>query len=91
MPPREVGLTTKDQSPGEFTVVQTTSESFSVPVFTGLEEVYQSNLKEIEVDNPDLQLINIQWEMLFSRVRWWSLLFGTLFQLWNQYTQKPNE
>lgn len=47
MPPRKDGLTTKDQSSGEFMVVQTTSESFSVPVFTGLEEVYQS---KIEVD-----------------------------------------
>lgn len=48
MPPSEDGVTIKDQSAGELTVVQITSESFNVQVVTGLEEVliYQSNKRD---------------------------------------------
>lgn len=48
MPPSEHGVTIEDQSAGELTVVQITSESFSVQVVTGLEEVliYQSKKRD---------------------------------------------
>jgi len=45
MPTSQDGVTIKDQSAGELTVVQITFESFTVQVVSGLEEVliYQSN------------------------------------------------
>lgn len=48
MPPSKDGVTIQDQSAGELTVVQITSESFTVQVVTGLEEVliYQSNKRD---------------------------------------------
>ena len=48
MPPSKAGVTIQDQSAGELTVVQITSESFTVQVVTGLEEVliYQSNKRD---------------------------------------------
>lgn len=48
MPTSKDGVTIKDQSAGELTVVQIAFESFTVQVVSGLEEVliYQSNKRD---------------------------------------------